>query len=129
MPALTRTATGTVARGAGPDPDQLREALAHFPSGVVIVTTRSETRTPHGFTASSFCAVSLEPPLVSVCLARAARCHPAFGGGDRFTVNMLRPGHVELARRFARSTGDKFEDGSFRCTQQAGELHFSRTSG
>lgn len=53
-----------------------RSALARFPSGVTIVTTRSEDGTPHGFTASSFASLSLDPPLVLVCLDRGATCYP-----------------------------------------------------
>src|SRR5690606_38117209 len=66
-----------------------RDALSRYASGVVIVTTRDRTGTPHGFTATSFCSVSLDPPLVLVCLARSARCHAAFAQTDAFAVSVL----------------------------------------
>lgn len=43
--------------------------MAAFPSGVTIMTTADRTGRPWGFTASSFCSLSLDPPLVLVCLA------------------------------------------------------------
>jgi len=102
------------------DPASFKDTLALLPSGVVIVTTVDVDGVPHGFTASTFCSVSLEPPLVSVCLARSARCHPVFVVRDTFVVNLLRPCHAELAVGFARSGRDKFADGAFRRT--AGDL-------
>lgn len=98
------------------DPDRFRQALAYFPSGVTIVTALDTTGTPHGFTASAFCSVSLDPPLVCACLARSARCHPVFAACDEFAVSVLRPEHTELALRFARKGEDKFAHGRFRRT-------------
>ncbi|MFD0201639.1 MULTISPECIES: flavin reductase family protein [Saccharothrix] len=90
-----------------------RDVLSQYPSGVTIVTTRDGNGVPRGFTASAFCAVSLDPPLVCVCLARSARCHPAFAGTDTFVVNFLRPEHVDLASVFAGRDVDKFAHGGF----------------
>ncbi|RKT74712.1 flavin reductase ActVB [Saccharothrix variisporea] len=91
-----------------------KAALARFPSGVTIVTTRAADGTPHGFTASAFCSVSLDPPLVCVCVAHSARCHPVFAQRDEFAVNFLRPEHADLAMRFASKEEDKFAGGPFR---------------
>lgn len=96
------------------EPASFKDALSLFPSGVAIVTTVDADGVPYGFTASTFCSVSLEPPLVSVCLARSARCHPVFAARDTFVVNLLRPFHAELAIGFARPDRDKFADGAFR---------------
>ncbi|WP_143670680.1 flavin reductase family protein, partial [Streptomyces antimycoticus] len=62
----------------GVDAVAFRSALSRFPSGVTIVTTRSAGGTLHGFTASSFAALSLDPPLVLVCLDQGADCFAAF---------------------------------------------------
>jgi flavin reductase ActVB len=97
---------------------RFKEALAQFPSGVTIVTTRDAAGSPHGLTASAFCSVSLVPPLVCVCVARSARCHPVFACRDEFAINFLRPEHADLARRFARTGGDKFAHGPFRHTDR-----------
>lgn len=87
--------------------------MARFPSGVTIVTTQDETGKPHGFTASSFCSVSVEPPLVLVCLAKAANSYPVFARIDRFAISILRADQADLARRFANRNVDKFGCGGF----------------
>ena len=91
----------------------LREALAGFPSGVTIVTTRDGEGQPWGFTASSFCSLSLDPPLVLVCLARTADSYPAFMRADGFVIHVLGPEHEALARRFAAKGEDKFAGDEF----------------
>ncbi|MEO3930645.1 flavin reductase family protein [Micromonosporaceae bacterium B7E4] len=91
-----------------------RDAMSSFPTGVTIVTTVDESGVAHGLTASSFCSVSLRPPLVSVCVATSANCFPSFARCDHFAVSILRPHHVPLARRFADKSLDKFAAGGFR---------------
>jgi flavin reductase ActVB len=98
------------------DRTRFKDAMARFPSGVTITTTVDATGQPHGFTASAFSSVSLDPPLVSVCLARSATCHPVFAECTRFAVNVLRPEHTALAGRFALRGADKFPDSGFRLT-------------
>ncbi|MGW5577575.1 flavin reductase family protein [Micromonospora chokoriensis] len=88
-------------------------AMSRFASGVTIVTTVDSAGVAHGFTASSFCSVSLEPPLVLVCLARSANSFPAFATCDRFAVSVLRAEQADLAMRFARKGADKFAQGRF----------------
>ena len=56
----------------------------------------------HGVTASSFSSVSLDPPLVSVCLARTAFVHDLIAGSGVFGVTVLGKDHAELGQRFAR---------------------------
>ncbi|NHD19344.1 MULTISPECIES: flavin reductase family protein [unclassified Actinopolyspora] len=92
------------------DPQRFRDALARFPSGVTVVTTRDQHGQPYGLTASAFTSVSLDPPLVSFCLAHSAACHPVFAGSDAFTVNVLAVQDTDLALRFARQGEDKFAD-------------------
>jgi flavin reductase (DIM6/NTAB) family NADH-FMN oxidoreductase RutF len=87
---------------------EFRVALSQFPSGVTIVTTRGPDGRPCGLTASAFTSVSLDPPLVLVCVDHAAAAHPAFETHGWFAVNMLGTGQAPLSRRFALSGGDKF---------------------
>jgi flavin reductase ActVB len=96
------------------EPADFRAAMARFPSGVVVVTTCGEDGTPRGFTASSFCSVSLEPPMVLVCLANSADSAPSFECCDRFAVSVLAPAHRPLALRFATKGTDKFASGGLR---------------
>ncbi|WP_243710207.1 flavin reductase family protein [Micromonospora sp. KC213] len=109
--------TDVVDRLAAPlDLDAFRDAMASFPTGVTIVSTVDDLGFPHGLTASSFCSVSLRPPLVSFCVATSANCYPAFARCERFAVNILRPQHAALALRFASKRPDKFTDSGFRRT-------------
>ncbi len=92
-------------------PDDFRAALARFASGVVVATTRDAAGQPRGFTASAFCSVSLEPPLVLVCLGRKAECHAAFMAAERIAISILAPGQDAVAQRFATRGADKFAGG------------------
>ncbi|MFE2944566.1 flavin reductase family protein [Streptomyces sp. NPDC059255] len=90
-----------------------KQGMASFPSGVTIVTTSDDDGKWWGFTASSFCSVSMDPPLVLVCLARNAECHPVFERAEHFTIHVIRPEDTELAYRFATRGADKFTDEAF----------------
>ena len=90
-----RCAIGTV------DAAAFRAALGQWPTGVALVTTVADG-TWHGVTASSFSSVSLDPPLVSVCLARTAFVHDLVAGSGVFGVTVLGKDHADLGQRFAR---------------------------
>lgn len=104
---------GPATTGNAPDPSAFREAMASFPSGVTIVTTADAAGRWWGFTATSFCSVSMEPPLVLVCLAETAECHPVFARAARWNVHVVHPDHTDLALRFATRGADKFAGGGF----------------
>ncbi|MGW2842050.1 flavin reductase family protein [Streptomyces sp. NPDC001493] len=91
--------------------DDFRAAMARFASGVVVVTTLDTDGKPRGFTASSFCSVSLRPPLVLVCLANSAESFAAFNSCGPFAVSVLGSEHGSLAQRFATRGADKFTPG------------------
>jgi len=99
--------TGTVARGEADA--AFRAAMSRWASGVAVVTTRDAAGRCHGFTATSFTSVSLDPPMVLVCLDRAASCAEAFAVATTYAVHILHGGQEALARRFARKGDDKFE--------------------
>jgi flavin reductase ActVB len=88
--------------------DRFRAALAHFATGVVVVTTTDSQGAPHGLTATSFCSVSLDPALILVCVAEAASSFRAFASCGEFAVSILRQENAAAARRFAQSGADKF---------------------
>jgi flavin reductase ActVB len=96
------------------------DALARFPSGVTIVTTASPDGCWWGFTATAFCAVSKEPPLVLVCLAKSAECHPVFEQSQNWVIHVLHDDHVNLAVRFATRGADKFAETEF-ATDELGQ--------
>lgn len=85
---------------------ELRSSLGRFPTGVCVVSVDAPHGV-HGVTVSSFLAVSLEPPLVLVSLARTSRAHDLLPGRP-FCVNVLGAEQEELARRFA-GMGDEAE--------------------
>lgn len=92
------------------DADTLRRVAGHFPTGVTVVTTVHDGR-PCGLTVNSFTSVSLDPPLVLVCVARSARAYACIDAEGRFTVNVLSEGQEPIARLFASKVAEnKFSD-------------------
>ncbi|WP_436971337.1 flavin reductase family protein [Micromonospora vinacea] len=81
------------------DSKTLRWALAAFATGVTVVTVGGPT--PHGMTANSFTAVSLDPPLALVCVGRDAMMHGALTEAGQFGVSVLAAGQEPVARYFA----------------------------
>jgi flavin reductase ActVB len=108
---MTCTPTPTLQPSVGSD--AFREAMSTFPSGVTLVTTTDASGEARGFTATSFCSVSENPPLVLVCLAKSARCHAAFEDADAWMIHILQPRKQKLAYRFASSVEDKFAGEDF----------------
>lgn len=80
----------------------LREAMGRFATGVTVVSTRGETGDPLGTTASAVASVSLEPPLVLVCLAHTSLTLQALRGHEAFALNVLAAEHSDLALAFAQ---------------------------
>ena len=96
------------------NPELFRAAMTRFASGVTIVTTADEDGRRWGFTGSAFSSLSLDPPLVLVCLAVSADSHSVFTSAPGFIVNVLGAEHEELALRFATKGIDKFESEGWR---------------
>ncbi|MDR6759113.1 flavin reductase (DIM6/NTAB) family NADH-FMN oxidoreductase RutF [Mycoplana sp. BE70] len=90
------------------DPIELRRAFGTFVTGVTIVTTRDEDGNPRGMTANSFTSVSLDPPLLLVCIGKSASSFPVFVATDSFAVNLLHEDQVEVSAIFASKSPDKF---------------------
>lgn len=78
----------------------LKNAYAHWATGVTIVTARAGDRI-YGMTVSAFTEVSLEPPLVLVCIDRTSNTQPVIAEGGVFAVNILARDQEPLAKRFA----------------------------
>lgn len=90
--------------------ETFRRTLSCLAGGVTVVTARRPDGTPSGLTATSVCSVSLEPPLILVCLERDTRTHGVVGAAGSYAVNLLRAGQEGLARHFARDVDDKFDE-------------------
>ncbi len=90
------------------DPIALRRAFGTFLTGVTIITTHDAEGRPRGMTANSFSSVSLDPPLLLVCVGKGASSFEAFNRADSFAVNLLDAGQTELSNLFASKSADKF---------------------
>ena len=94
--------------------DDFRAACGLFPSGVTVVT-RMLHRRPFGMTVSSFTSVSLDPPLILVCIDKRAAFLQNLDLGLSFAVNVLSEGQEHLARRFSdREEDDRFAGANWR---------------
>jgi 3-hydroxy-9,10-secoandrosta-1,3,5(10)-triene-9,17-dione monooxygenase reductase component len=88
---------------------RFRDTLARWPSGVTVVTARDGDE-PVGMTAASFSSLSLDPPLVLVCVARSAHSHDGLVAARGFAVHILGSGQAEMSARFAEPGPIKFDD-------------------
>jgi len=90
------------------DPDLFRAAVGSFPTGVAIVTCVDETGAPRGLTTNAFTSVSLDPPLVLVCIDRTSQTLPALVAARAFCINFLAAERAPLAKQFATKSTEKF---------------------
>ena len=96
------------------DPNEFRRVMGHFATGVTIITTHDGLGKHAGLTANAVCSVSLSPPLVLVCVDKAAESYSSFGASRVFAVNVLTDQQEVVSRRFAKSGGEKFEGLGYR---------------
>lgn len=89
----------------------LRSALGRFATGVTIVTCVDAEGRPVGLTVNSFAALSLEPPLVLWSLRTESPSLAAFDRARHFAVNVLAQSQLEVSRRFASMSTERFEVG------------------
>jgi flavin reductase (DIM6/NTAB) family NADH-FMN oxidoreductase RutF len=86
-------------------PATFRAAMGQLASGVTVVTFHANGQ-DHGFTATSFTSLSLDPMLVLVCVVRAQRSHDLMEQAGHFAVNVLAASQKELGIRFANAQLD-----------------------
>ena len=99
----------------GHDPRTLRDALGCFATGVTVVTCLTQAGTPTGLTVNSFTSVSLDPPLLLVCLAKQAASAAALIAAPCFAVNVLQTGQQPASIRFATRDEDRFGTTPWSC--------------
>ncbi|MGW1355560.1 flavin reductase family protein [Streptomyces sp. NPDC002409] len=90
--------------------DEFRAAMASLAAPVTVVTCYDRTGSPRGLTASAVSSLSLDPPLILVCLDRGSRTHDVLVAADAFTLHLLGPENEDLARKFAGPTEKRFEN-------------------
>lgn len=89
-------------------PDEFREVISHFASGVTVITAVRDG-VPYGTTASAVTSLSLEPPMLLICMNKQSATGRAVAAAGCFGVNILGANQVDLAERFARKGGHKFD--------------------
>jgi flavin reductase (DIM6/NTAB) family NADH-FMN oxidoreductase RutF/pimeloyl-ACP methyl ester carboxylesterase len=93
---------------------ELRTAFGSFMTGVTIVTTAGVDGQPRGFTANSFTSVSIEPPLLLICVGKSAASMDVFRQAKGFAVNILSEAQKDTSVLFASKRPDKFEVAGWR---------------
>lgn len=89
------------------DPDLFRDVIGHFASGVTVITARDQGA-DFGATASAVTSLSLEPPMLLICLNRKSSTQAAISRARAFAVNILAEDQGEIAAQMARPHPDKF---------------------
>jgi len=89
--------------------EDFRRACGRFATGITIATVMDPDGVPHGLTVNSFNAVSLEPPLVSICLGHAVSLIDLFREASFFGINVLNENQRPLSDHFARKGHDRFQ--------------------
>ena len=100
---------------SGHDPRTLRDALGCFATGVTVVTCLTPDGSPAGLTVNSFTSVSLDPPLLLVCLAKPAASANALIEASHFAVNVLQTGQQPASIRFSTRDEDRFGTTPWSC--------------
>ena len=103
------------------DQSALRQAYACFPSGVTAICALLDGK-PQGMAASSFTTVSLDPALVSVCVAQTSTTWPKLRGLPRLGVSVLAEDHGDIAKSLAEKNSDRFATVRWEATPQGAVL-------
>ena len=99
--------------------DLYRSIMSRYAAGVTVVTATDRSGTHFGLTVSAFCAVSLRPPLVLVCVDNASNTLPVIQDSMAYTVNIMGHDSHDIALRFASKADDKFSGGDLSFTDSA----------
>jgi len=91
--------------------EDFRKVMGHFATGVTVVASRKPDGEPVGLTVNAFTSVSLDPPLILICLHQDADAHDFLLQAGHFGVSILTEDQQELALSFSRAdSGDRFRD-------------------
>lgn len=94
------------------DQREFRNTLGHFATGVTVITTKNEGELV-GLTANAFSSVSLDPPIILVCIDKKSSSMQALKKDAPFAVNILQKDQEDECWRFAKRSIDKFEGASY----------------
>lgn len=96
----------TTQRGAV-DADLVRGVHRKFITGVTVVTT-DDDGTPRGLAVNAFSSISLDPPMVLVCVQHSSSTHPALHRASHLGISILAADQLDVAKTFASKGDDKF---------------------
>ena len=89
--------------------EAFRNACALYATGVTVATVRAPDGTPHGLTVNSFTSVSLQPPLILICIDYAYNFLSHFRACSNFAINVLSESQRDLSVKFAAKPEGRFE--------------------
>jgi flavin reductase (DIM6/NTAB) family NADH-FMN oxidoreductase RutF len=89
--------------------DEFRRVCGRFATGVAIASAVGPDGVPHGLTISSFTSVSLQPPLILICLGHAVTNIAEFRQATHFGISILGEARRSLSDRFAQKGHDRFD--------------------
>jgi flavin reductase (NADH) len=89
-------------------PEEFREIFGTLPTTVAVVTTRDDAGLPTGTTTNTVTAVSLDPPMLLVCLDLTSATLAAIRSHGYFAVNFLAETGTDISQRLAQKAADKF---------------------
>jgi flavin reductase (DIM6/NTAB) family NADH-FMN oxidoreductase RutF len=118
---------GTVATMDATTPEDMRAVMARFATGVAVVTTAGPDGSPRGSTANAISSVSLDPPLVLVCLREQSETLASLQASGGFAINVLAEDQQPLADRFVRASSDAQWEGVSHSTGATGSPLFDGT--
>ncbi|MER6961262.1 MULTISPECIES: flavin reductase family protein [unclassified Streptomyces] len=90
------------------DATEFRRTLGHLPTGVTVITARGQFGRPVGMACNSFMSVSLDPPLIMLCVGNASSTLIDLRQSGTFCVNILANGQEQLCRQFSVKDIDRF---------------------
>lgn len=99
------------------DDMKFRQTLGQFATGITVVTTVDEKNEMIGLTANSFSSLSLDPPLILVCIDEKSDSLQAFEKNVPFVVNILNKEQEEVCWAFAKKGTDKFNGISYELSE------------
>src|SRR5215469_1427742 len=89
--------------------DEFRRACGRFATGVAVAGAMDANGVPHGLTVNSFSSVSLDPPLILICLGHAIAAIDVFREARHFGLSVLRANQRALSERFAAPMDNRFD--------------------
>ena len=92
------------------DPELLRGVHRRFVTGVTVVTTAGGDGIPRGLAVNAFASISLEPPLIMVCVQKTSSTYEPLFASEYFAVNLVAADQLPVVQQFASKREDKFTD-------------------